>query len=131
MSQQAALPAAHAEVPSTSSQHTSALAPLDVPPGRPSHQASVEYLTEEGPSTPEVFSSSSSWESEPINSGRHSRGAAAEPQRRPPRSPERHVQRTHPFGPYFLRTKLFVGQLQDSGPEWGHNESNRNPEGRC
>ena len=84
-------PAGRAVVLSDSSQRIGALPPPDVPAGwtppSPSHPVQVEYVSEEGPATPEVFSSSSSWESEPINSGKHYRRAATGPRCGPTRSP--------------------------------------------
>ena len=72
-SPQAALPAGRAAAPSDLSQRVDALTPPDAPlgwaPPLPSPPVQMEYTSEEGPSTPEVFSSSSSWESEPINTG--------------------------------------------------------------
>ena len=73
-SHQAALPAGRAAAPSDLSQHVDALTPPDAPlgwapPSPSSPPVQMEYTSEEGPSTPEVFSSSSSWESEPINTG--------------------------------------------------------------
>ena len=72
-SPQAALPAGRAAAPSDLSQRVDALtlpdAPLGWAPPSPSPPVQMEYTSEEGPSTPEVFSSSSSWESEPINTG--------------------------------------------------------------
>ena len=95
LSQQVAPLAGRAAVPSDSSQRISALKPPDVPSGwtlpSPSHPLQVEYLSEEGPSTQEVFSSSSSWESEPINSGRHYRRAAMG-QDAAPQDPPHHAQ---------------------------------------
>ena len=94
-SQQVAPPAGRAAAPSDSSQRVDALTPPDVPSGwtppSPSPPVPVEYLSEEGPSTPEVFSSSSSWESEPINSGGHYRRAATGPGCGPTRSPPPHA----------------------------------------
>ena len=95
LSQQAAPPAGRAAAPSDSSQRVDALTPPDVPSGwtppSPSPPVQVGYLSEEGPSTPEVFSSSSSWESEPGNSRRHYRRAATGPRCGPTRSPPPHA----------------------------------------
>ena len=70
---------------------TPPLLPSGWTPLSPSPPVPVEYLSEEGPSTPEVFSSSSSWESEPINSGGHYRKAATGPRCGPTRSPPPHA----------------------------------------
>ena len=94
-SQQVAPPAGRAAAPSDSSQRVDALTPPDMPAGwtppSPSPPVHVEYLSEEGPSTPEVFSSSSSWESEPINSGGHYRRVATGPDAAP-HGPHRHTR---------------------------------------
>ena len=89
-SPQAALPARRAAAPSDLSQRVDALtlpdAPLGWAPPSPSPPVQMEYTSEEGPSTPEVFSSSSSWESEPINTGGSYRRATAGPRSGPARS---------------------------------------------
>ena len=95
LSQQVATPAGRAVAPNDSSQRLDALTSPDVPSGwtppPPSPPVQLEYLSEEGPSTPEVFSSSSSWESEPNNSGGHYRRAATGPRCGPTRSPPPHA----------------------------------------
>ena len=82
-SPQAALPAGRAAAPSDLSQRVDPLTPPDAPlgwaPPSPSPPVQMAYTSEEGPSTPEVFSSSSSWESEPINTGGRYRRATAGP----------------------------------------------------
>ena len=98
-SHQAALPAGRTAAPSDLSQRVDALTPPDAPlswaPLSPSPPMQMEYTSEEGPSTPEVFSSSSSWESEPINNGGHYRRATTGPRCGPARSPPpRAVPRT-------------------------------------
>ena len=94
-SHQAALPAGRAAAPSDLSQRADALTPPDAPlgwaPPSPSPQVQMEYTSEEGPSTPEVFSSSSSWESEPINTGGRYRRATAGPRCGPARSSPPHA----------------------------------------
>ena len=94
-SHQAALPAGRAAAPSDLSQRVDALTPPDAPlgwaPPSSSPPVQVEYTSEEGPSTPEVFSSSSSWESEPNNNGGHYRRAAMGPRCGPARSPLPHA----------------------------------------
>ena len=94
-SHQAALPAGRAAAPSDLSQRVDALTPPDAPlgwaPPSPSPPVQMEYTSEEGPSTPEVFSSSSSWESEPINTGGRYRRATARPRCGPARSSPPHA----------------------------------------
>ena len=94
-SHQAALPAGRAAAPSDLSQRVDALTPPDAPLGRaplsPSPPVQMEYTSEEGPSTPEVFSSSSLWESEPINTGGRYRRATAGPRCGPARSSPPHA----------------------------------------
>ena len=94
-SPQAALPAGRAAAPSGLSQRVDALtlpdAPLGWAPPSPSPPVQLEYTSEEGPSTPEVFSSSSSWESEPINTGGSYRRATAGPRSGPARSSPPHA----------------------------------------
>ena len=94
-SPQAALPAGRAAAPSDLSQRVDALtlpdAPLGWAPPSPSPPVQMEYTSEEGPSTPEVFSSSSSWESEPINTGGSYRRATAGPRSGPARSSPPHA----------------------------------------
>ena len=98
-SHQAALPVGRTAAPSDLSQRVDALTPPDAPlswaPLSPSPPMQMEYTSEEGPSTPEVFSSSSSWESEPITNGGHYRRATTGPRCGPARSPPpRAVPRT-------------------------------------
>ena len=94
-SHQAALPAGPVAAPSDLSQRVDALTPPDAPlglgPPSPSPPVQVEYTSEEGPSTPEVFSSSSSWQSEPNNNGGRYRRAATGPRCGPARSPPPHA----------------------------------------
>ena len=94
-SPQAALPAGRAAAPSNLSQRVDALTPPDAPlgwaPPSPSPPVQIAYTSEEGPSTPEVFSSSSSWESEPINTGGRYRRATAGPRCGPARSSPPHA----------------------------------------
>ena len=95
-SHQAALPAGRAAAPSDLSQRVDALTPPDAPlgwapPSPSSPPVQMEYTSEEGPSTPEVFSSSSSWESEPINTGGRYRRATAGPRCGPARSSPPHA----------------------------------------
>ena len=95
-SHQAALPAGRAAAPSDLSQRVDALTPPDAPlgwapPSLSSPPVQMEYTSEEGPSTPEVFSSSSSWESEPINTGGRYRRATAGPRCGPARSSPPHA----------------------------------------
>ena len=94
-SPQAALPAGRAAAPSDLSRRVDTLTPPDAPlgwaPPSPSPPVQMEYTSEEGPSTPEVFSSSSSWESEPINTGGSYRRATAGPRSGPARSSPPHA----------------------------------------
>ena len=94
-SPQAALPAGRAAAPSDLSQRVDALTPPDAPlgwaPPSPSPPVQMKYTSEEGPSTPEVFSSSSSWESEPINTGGRYRRATPGPRCGPARSSPPHA----------------------------------------